>query len=180
MQTNRRDAKSALQRCGESNLPHDDESERCAIAALLHGPYDNGRRLARRAHAGQFFDPMCSWLWRELREALTTWQPRITTETGMNDWMAKRHVAARFRGDFRMRLTRFYERYVWNVGFWWHGDWYIDRVIEAAKIRERIIGSAGLLHKALDDEYFWRIKRCGESQRSGGQGSTRQHRSGRR
>ena len=36
-------------------------------------------------------------------------------------------------------------------GFWWHGVYYCDRVLSAAKVRGRIKRAAGELGEALND-----------------------------
>lgn len=43
-----------------------------------------------------------------------------------------------------------------EAGFWWHGHWYIDRVLAAARLRGRIENATRQLQEAIDAGANWR------------------------
>lgn len=138
-----------------SQLPWDDEAERSAIGAVLLAPNGHAKRLVRRAYAGHFFDKGHGWLWEELGLALVKRKLELDSDVQVYDWLCDSKILSRFREQFFGSCGAEIMRCL-DSGFWWHGDYYIDVVLKAAKARSRVITAAELLHEALSNAERWR------------------------
>lgn len=137
-------------RLAESRLPWDDAAERHAIGALLLAPHDWQRKLSTKLYSGHFYDKGHGWLWEELGTAITKWKLNYV----FGDWLQRMEIQRRFNEQFGGGLGR--EIAFCTQGcFWWHGPWYIGRVLVAAKVRSEVMGSAERLGKALDASDKW-------------------------
>ena len=139
-----------------SGLPCDLEAERAAIGAVLLAPNGHSKRLVRRAYSGHFYDPAHGWLWEELGTALVKCKLSLDDEREIAEWLSRGNVLRRYREKYGASLW-------WEIDsctncFWWHGDYFIDRIIEVAKIRAKILTACENLQTALDLADDWRAK----------------------
>jgi replicative DNA helicase len=142
------------ERLYESGLPWDNEAERAAIGAVLLAPNGHSKRLVRRAYSGPFYDPAHGWLWEELGTALVKCKLLLEDEARISEWLSKSHVLRRYREKHGAGLRQ-------EIGkcldcFWWHGDWYVNRVLEAAKVRAKIEVACNQLQTAMEAAEDWR------------------------
>lgn len=142
------------ERLADSALPWDDEAERGAIGAVLLAPNIHARKMVKRAFSGHFFDRGHGWLWEQISQALTK---NILTdrERSIASWLRAADIAARFRRQFFGRAGNEIAACL-KTGFWWHGNYFIDRVLLAAKTRAGVVNAAEQLGKALDAADLWR------------------------
>lgn len=150
-----RNVSAVARRYSESWLPYDDWAERQAIGAVLLAPNGHSRRLVRRAYSGHFYDEGHGWIWEQLGIALVRSRLLLENEAQIGEWLQKSCVAGAFHERFGYRLSREVLECV-EPGFWWHGDWYIDNVLVAAKLRAKVISHAEQLKEALDAAAKWR------------------------
>ena len=146
------------ERLVESRLPWDDDAERWSIGAVLLAPNAWARKFSGKLYAGHFYDRGHGWLWEELGTALVRTKVLHDDPDSIGDWLSKGQIQRRFR-----------EQFVGSAGkeiacctsdcFWWHGLWYVDRVLVAAKLREAVIREAKLLGEALDRADQWESRR---------------------
>jgi replicative DNA helicase len=143
------------ERLWESQLPWDDSAECAAIGAVLLAPNGHAKRLSRRAYRGHFYDKAHGWLWEELGLALVKGNLRLDDQDQIREWMQNAKILSRFRSQFYGDGFREITACL-NTGFWWHGDYYVDQVIKAAKVRARVIAAASQLGEALESAADWR------------------------
>jgi hypothetical protein len=132
------------ERWWETELPWDDAAERLAIGAVLLAPNDWSKKLSVRLYSGHFYDRGHGWLWEQI--AMCKGHPT-------DDWYQK--IQPAFRERFLGSAARELGACVTGC-FWYHGKWYTDRVIKAAKLRARIMSAAESLTTALAASEAWR------------------------
>lgn len=141
------------ERLWASRLPWDDAAERGAIGAVLLAPNDWARKLVRRAFSGHFYDRGHGWLWEELGTALK--ERRLTDmPDSIGWWLESRNIFPRFRAQFFGSAGSEISVCLDGV-FWWNANWYIDRILAAAKVRANVIAKADLLKEAIDASEKW-------------------------
>lgn len=144
------------ERLWESQLPWDDRAERQAIGAVLLAPNGHAKRLARRAYSGHFYDKGHAWLWEELGLALVRCKLDLDSAEQIRSWLAKSEIMERFMAQFGGNVRKEIAACL-DIAWWWHGDRYVDRVIEAAKVRSRVMVAAENFSKAMDAADEWRL-----------------------
>jgi hypothetical protein len=144
------------ERICDLRLPYDEQAERHAIGALLLAPDGWQRRLSYRLHFGHFFSQSDAWLWEQVGMALKYDNMRFDHTDASLRWM--RNVQPVFRRRFGLRVSSELAKCVRNC-FWWNADWYVDRVLQAARLRTQVIKAAGVLHRVLDTTDQWWTER---------------------
>lgn len=153
-----RKAGTLYERLLDCQLPYDLDAERCAIGAVMLAPNGHAKRLSRRAYRGHFFDEARGWLWEEIGLALVKCKFVFDDEPQIGEWIAKSRIIKRFETTWRGCLIK-EMRQCMDAGFWWHGDWYVDQVVSAAKVRAKIVTATDHLREALDAGDEWRRQR---------------------
>ena len=128
-----------------ADFPADVKLESLAIGAAIVAPHEHAAKLLGKAQAGIFFCRDYAWIWKQLQDAVKS---GVNFDRELGYWLARRKVVHEFRRAFGYSLLDVIETAL-NAGFWWHGNYYIDRVIEIAKKRTRIIKAASELQAAL-------------------------------
>jgi hypothetical protein len=135
------------ERLHASGLPYDVEAERGAVGALLLAPREHACRLSRRICGNQFYERGRGWLWDRM-----AWAVRQKVDFGKSGdrlvWLTTERIAERFREHFHGSLLK--EMTLCMDYYWWHGPYYIDRIIAAAKVRARITRATNDLAEALN------------------------------
>jgi hypothetical protein len=142
------------ERAWNTGLPWDEEAERGAIGALLLAPREHAVKLARRARGHYFLLKPHGWLWGRLTYAITQKRLDIGDNGDFQYWAARERIVRKFRQRYHQSIVPIAERCL-EAGMWWHGPWYIQRVIEAAKARIRIVQSAEHFKQAIDAAERW-------------------------
>lgn len=141
-------------RLESSGLPWDDEAERGAIGALLLAPQKHAVRMARRAWKEHFYDPGHGWLWSRLTYWLTQRKVDFDSRLMVEAWLTRERIAERFREYYQGSAAKEITSCL-NAGLWWHGNYYVDRILEAAKARARIERATEELHEAIESARKW-------------------------
>lgn len=140
------------ERLCESGLPWDDRAERQAIGAVLLAPREHQRRLVRKLYHGHFYDRGHGWLWDELGTWLNKCKLALDTAEQLKAWLEKAEATERFKERFWGSAAGELRACI-DIAFWWHGDWYVGRVLEVAKVRARITGAAEQLNRAMNHQW---------------------------
>jgi hypothetical protein len=140
------------ERLWESRLPWDDAAERAAIGAVLIAPNDWARRMVRRAYSGHFYDRAHGWLWNELSSVLC--RKSNDANDPVSVWIQRADLSPRFRREFCGSVSLEIAACLRDC-FWWHGNYFIDKVLAAAKLRASVIQSAEQLGKSLENAERW-------------------------
>jgi hypothetical protein len=133
-------------------LPWSDEAERAAIGAVLLAPTEHAKKLVVRTYSGHFYDRGHGWIWEQMSAAIIKGNTRFDETTEGYRWLRKIHGP--FKERFLGSVTKEIEACVADC-FWWHGKWYIDQVIKAAKLRANVMNAAENLSKSLDEAERW-------------------------
>jgi replicative DNA helicase len=146
-----RTAKSYLslkERLLAGGLPYDDYAERCAIGALLAAPADHAKRIGKRLWRDHFYLDQHGWLWNAATFAMgkCEWNDRVSLYL----WVRKDKWIKRYRERFSGSLVALVESCLRDA-YWWHGPYYCDRVVAAAKLRGRIKRAASELAETLNE-----------------------------
>lgn len=147
MRTSRTGYIELRERLNASALPYDDEAERCAIGAMLVAPAQHAKRFGKRLWKEHFYLDQHGWLWERLTYAVSKveWDDKVSLYL----WLRKDQWAQRYRARYGGSLSELVASCL-EDGFWWHGIYYCDRVMAAAKARARIKRAAGDLSEALN------------------------------
>jgi hypothetical protein len=144
-------------RLHESGLPYDERAERAAIGALLLAPQEHAVKLARRAYKDHFYDRGRGWLWERLSWSVRHDKADFNQAGFVVWWLVNGEIVERF-GEYFMGSAIRELTQCSRECFWWHGHYYVDRVIAAAKVRARIQRAVEELGEALDHADEWRVK----------------------
>lgn len=117
-------------------LPSDIDAERKAICAVIVGPMEHATKLVQRAKGEHFYDPFHGWVWDRCRWQLTREKREVDAGTLLNRRLSHNPGLELFRCI--------------NSGFWWHGLYYLERVLKEARKRERIMRAVTELQKAIE------------------------------
>lgn len=137
------------ERLSAGGLPYDDYAERCAIGAVLGAPVEHAKRMSRKLFEDHFYVEQHGWLWARLSWAHAKLKVDWDDKVSRYLWLRKEKIVEKYRQKFGCRLSELVGSCI-EPGFWWHGDYYIDRVIAAARLRGRIKRAAGDLAETLN------------------------------
>lgn len=148
MQTSRTAYIELRERLNASALPYDDEAERCAIGALLLAPKVHAKRIGKRLWREHFYLEQHGWLWERASYAVSRveWDDVVDVYR----WFRKDQWAQRYHDRYGGSLAELVASCL-EAGFWWHGIYYCDRVLAAARVRARIKTAANNLSESLNE-----------------------------
>jgi hypothetical protein len=134
------------QRASETRLAFDDVAERGALSAVLFAPREHAKRLAKRLFQDHFFIDVHGWLWGRVSYAVGPGKVDFGDGFWLRRWLTKERICETCRERFGIRLPEVVGRL---DQFWWHGDYFCDRVLAAAKCRARLLRAGGDLEDAI-------------------------------
>jgi replicative DNA helicase len=134
-------------RFDEIRMPFDEEAERAAVGAVLVAPARYAKRIARKLWREHFYLEQHGWLWDRTTYAIgkVEWDDVVDVYR----WLRKDRWCDRYHDRFGGSLPALVASCL-ESGFWWHGIYYCDRVLVAAKARARIKRAAGELAEAMN------------------------------
>lgn len=128
---------------------YDDEAERCALGALFLAPARHAKRIAKKLWREHFYLEHHAWLWERASCAVgksKDWDDPIE----VHRWLRREKILERYYKRFSGPSLVGLVESCMEAGFWWHGIYYCDRVIAAAKVRGRVKRAAGDLAECLN------------------------------
>ncbi len=130
------------------NFPADIKMELSAIGAVMIAPHAHAVTLLTKAKAGIFFCRDHAWMWEHFQNVLVKGGFSFDTDRDIGWWLNRTKICRDFKRVFAYSVVPVIEAAL-NSGFWWHGQYYVEKVIAAAKKRNRILKAAADLKEAL-------------------------------
>lgn len=132
-----------------NDLPGDPKIELQAIGAVLLSPqHAQSAALLKKAQAGVFFCRDHAWLWQQLQSGFLKGMSNFSTDRDVSYWLNRYSIVGEFRRLFGYPVFPVIDAAL-SSGFWWHGPFYVERVIDIAKRRTRLVKAAAELQEAL-------------------------------
>jgi len=132
-----------------NDLPGDPKIELQAIGAVLLSPqHAQSAALLKKAQAGVFFCRDHAWLWQQLQAGFLKGMANFHAKRDVSYWLNRYSIVGEFRRLFGYPVFPVIDAAL-SSGFWWHGPFYVERVIEIAKRRTRLVKAAAELQEAL-------------------------------
>lgn len=135
-------------RRSNADFPANVTVELQALGAALTAPVEHAAKMLSKANAGVFFCPDHRWLWKRLQDGVKAGL-NLDNAGDLTYWLARHGIIRGFRKDLGFSPVDVIGKAL-NAGFWWHGHYYIDRVIAIAAKRNRIVKAAAELQEVLD------------------------------
>jgi len=142
------EVRDVMNRAGEEFM-FDYEAELVSLCAAMIAPLGVAKKLLRSASAGVFGIPEHRWLWKKVCDAVLIQSLDIGDPLQLAYAMRRGNWVREFRSAFRYPLGVVIEQCL-NSGFWWHGPYYLDRVVTQAKRRQRVETIARQLREVID------------------------------
>lgn len=138
----------SLRRYNE-DFPADPTVELQAIGAVLTAPkHSDAAAFLKRAQPGVFFCRDHAWLWGKMIDGIVKGMCNFHSEREFGWWLSRYRIIPSFKSTFGYSVASVIVP-AFSAGLWWHGNYYLDCVIEIAKRRNRIVKAAAELSEAL-------------------------------
>jgi len=130
-------------------LPGDPNVELQAIGAVFLSPHHaQAAALLKKAQPGVFFCRDHAWLWQQLQAGFLKGVSNFSSDRDIGWWLNRYRIVGEFRRLFGYSVYPVIAAAL-TSSFWWHGPFYVERVIDIAKRRTRLVKAAAELQEAL-------------------------------